>query len=145
MSINFDTDKRVLEWPNRPSRWLDDEQIFTLQQHLKLGRWPYIHANAQLDYSGGLEIGDLCVITSQVIILTHDASAMVFGQLPVKAPVKLGHNVFIGVRSVILPRVTIGNNVIIGAMSVVTEDIPNNSVVAGNPAQMIKAHTSPTV
>tara|TARA_R110001592_G_scaffold221594_1_gene476478 strand:- start:5985 stop:6413 length:429 start_codon:yes stop_codon:yes gene_type:complete len=50
---------------------------------------------------------------------------------------KVGKNVRIGSNSTILP-VTIGNNVIIGAGSVVTKDIPDNSIVYGNPANIKK-------
>ena len=47
-------------------------------------------------------------------------------------------NVWIGEGVAIMPNVTIGANSIIGANSVVTKDIPKNSVVAGNPARVIK-------
>jgi acetyltransferase-like isoleucine patch superfamily enzyme len=47
-------------------------------------------------------------------------------------------NVWIGEGVAIMPNVTIGANSIIGANSVVTKDIPKNSVVAGNPASVIK-------
>ena len=53
--------------------------------------------------------------------------------------IKIGNNVFIGMRSIILPGVTIGDNVIVGAGSIVTKDIPSNSVVAGVPARVIKS------
>lgn len=53
-------------------------------------------------------------------------------------PVIIGDNVWIGGNAVILPGVTIGDNVVIGAGSVVTKDIPDNVVVAGNPAKNIK-------
>jgi maltose O-acetyltransferase len=52
--------------------------------------------------------------------------------------VKIGDNVFIGAGSIILPNVKIGNNVIIGAGSIVTKDVPDNSLVAGNPAKHFK-------
>lgn len=51
--------------------------------------------------------------------------------------VKIGNNVFIGMQSTILKGVTIGNNVIIGANSLVNKDVPDNCVVAGNPAKVI--------
>jgi len=49
------------------------------------------------------------------------------------APVRIGANVFIGARCIILKGVTIGDNAIIGAGSVVTQSIPSNVVAAGNP------------
>lgn len=50
----------------------------------------------------------------------------------------IGNNVDIGVNSVIIGNIVIGDNVIIGAGSVVVKDVPSNSVVAGNPARVIK-------
>lgn len=54
------------------------------------------------------------------------------------APV-IGDNVNVGANVVIIGNITIGNNVIIGAGSVVVHDVPDNSVVAGNPARVIKS------
>lgn len=51
--------------------------------------------------------------------------------------VKIGNNVFIGMKSTILKGVHIGNNVIVGANSLVNKDIPDNCVVAGNPARVV--------
>jgi len=56
----------------------------------------------------------------------------------------LGDNCSIGTGSVILGPVKIGDNVIIGAGSVVINDIPGNSIVAGNPAKVLKMNTVPT-
>lgn len=54
-----------------------------------------------------------------------------FGKIIIKDNVYIGNNVLI------MPSVTIGNNVLIGAGSVVTKSIPDNSIVAGNPATII--------
>jgi len=51
---------------------------------------------------------------------------------------KIGNNVDVGANSVVLGDISIGDNVIIGAGSVVVKDVPSNSVVAGNPAKVIK-------
>ncbi|HAB53995.1 acetyltransferase [Candidatus Uhrbacteria bacterium RIFOXYC2_FULL_47_19] len=53
-------------------------------------------------------------------------------------PVRIGSDVWIGGRSIILPGVNIGNNVVIGAGSVVASDIPDNSIAVGNPCKVIK-------
>lgn len=51
--------------------------------------------------------------------------------------VKIGNNVFIGMNSTILKGITIGNNVVIGANSLINKDIPDNSVVVGNPQRIV--------
>jgi len=54
------------------------------------------------------------------------------------APVKIGDNVWIGMNAVILKGVTIGDNSIVAAGAVVTKSIPANTIVAGNPAAVVK-------
>lgn len=53
-------------------------------------------------------------------------------------PVTIGNSVWLGGRSIIIPGVTIGNNVVVASGAVVTKDVPDNSVVGGNPARIIK-------
>ena len=89
-----------------------------------------------------LDIGDDVQITEEVTILTHgyDWSVLkgVYGEvLGSSGGVKIGNNVFIGMKTTILKGVHVGNNVIIGANSLVNKDIPDNCVVAGNPAKVI--------
>jgi putative colanic acid biosynthesis acetyltransferase WcaB len=50
----------------------------------------------------------------------------------------IGNNVTIGPNSVIIGKITIGNNAVIGAGAVVVKDVPDNAIVAGNPAKVIK-------
>lgn len=50
----------------------------------------------------------------------------------------IGHNVTVGANVVIIGDITIGNNVTVGAGAVVVKDVPSNSIVAGNPAKVIK-------
>lgn len=52
----------------------------------------------------------------------------------------IGSNVTVGANTVIIGDITVGDNVIIGAGSVVVKDIPSNSIVAGNPAKVIKSY-----
>ena len=52
--------------------------------------------------------------------------------------VKIGNDVWIGARSIILPGVTIGDGAVIAAGSIVTKDVESYAVVGGNPAKIIK-------
>ena len=53
-------------------------------------------------------------------------------------PITVGNNVWFGGNVVVLAGVTIGNGVVVGAGSVVTKNVPDNVVVAGNPAKILK-------
>ena len=56
----------------------------------------------------------------------------------ISKPVKIGDRVWIGIAATILPGVTIGENSIVAAGAVVTKDVPPNTIVAGNPAKVVK-------
>lgn len=84
------------------------------------------------------------VVTSGVSFITHDVTDFMLNHMNTdhfykyySGCIEIMNNVFIGSNSIILPNIRIGNNVIIGSGSVVTKDIPDNSVVAGNPARVI--------
>lgn len=83
-----------------------------------------------------VSIGNNVTITG-ARILTHDASTKKFLGYSKIGFVKIGNNVFIGNGAIILPGTTIGNNVIIGAGAVVATDVPDNTVIAGNPAKIL--------
>ncbi len=88
-----------------------------------------------------IRIGDNCFIAPGVHIYTathplnpaERISGSEYG-----LPVSIGHNVWIGGRAVINPGVSIGNNVVIASGAVVTKSVPDNVVVGGNPAKIIK-------
>lgn len=89
-----------------------------------------------------IDIGNDVQITEGVTLLTHgyDWAVLkgVYGEiLGSGGGIQIGNNVFIGMKTTILKGVHVGNNVIIVANSLVNKDIPNNCVVAGNPARVI--------
>lgn len=55
-----------------------------------------------------------------------------------RAPITIGDNCFIGMNSIILKGTTLGNNVVVGAGSVVHGSFPDNCIIAGNPAKIIR-------
>lgn len=84
-----------------------------------------------------VSIGDNNTLTN-CSILTHDASTYKLLGKSCVADVIIGNNCFIGKGSIILPGVHIGDNVIVGAGSVVVANIPDDVVVVGNPARIVK-------
>lgn len=95
---------------------------------------------------GCIELGDRCVISHYVRLLTHDFSLdrIAERKLGVSdrevshwSPVKVGAQAFLGMGVLIMPGVTIGDGAIVGAGSVVTKDVPDDEVWAGNPARPI--------
>ncbi|WP_127534035.1 maltose O-acetyltransferase [Paenibacillus kobensis] len=88
-----------------------------------------------------IQIGDNCFLAPGVHIYTatHPLNAQErISGAEYGIPVSIGDNVWIGGRAVINPGVTIGDNVVIGSGAVVTKDVPDNVVVGGNPARVIK-------
>ena len=88
-----------------------------------------------------VRIGDYCMIGPNTMITTVGHPISPKGRRERKAqgtPVKIGNDVWIGGNCTILPGVTIGSNVIIAAGAVVTKDVPDNSIVGGVPAKVIK-------
>ncbi|GAA0403067.1 hypothetical protein GCM10009133_09730 [Cocleimonas flava] len=81
----------------------------------------------------GLTIGEKTMVTFDAIVLSHDYASRRHAARTV-----IGTHCFIGCGSIILPNVTVGNHVIVAAGSVVTTDVPDNCIVAGNPAKVIK-------
>jgi acetyltransferase-like isoleucine patch superfamily enzyme len=106
----------------------------------------FIAKSARFDDFDHITLGDRLVVSMNVHFLTHDYSyttALIsIGEKPktdigIVREIVIGDNVFIGMNSIILPGSTVGNNVIIGAGSIVRGQIPDNSVIAGNPAEKI--------
>lgn len=108
--------------------------------NITLGKRVFLNSGCCFQDQGGIEIGDDVLIGQQVVIATlnHDLDPERRGNMS-PAPVKIGNRVWIGAHATILPGVTIGDGAVVGAGAVVTKDVPENVVVAGVPAKIIKS------
>lgn len=99
------------------------------------------HATIDTTYPGSIVISDGCYITSGAKLIAHDHSVyrhVRFSEDDGRGKILLKKNVFIGANAIVLRNVTIGENAIVAAGAVVTDDVPDNCIVAGNPARVIK-------
>ncbi|TBL74033.1 sugar O-acetyltransferase [Paenibacillus thalictri] len=112
-----------------------------LGYNIHVGNNFYAGYNCTILDMAEVRIGDDCMIAPNVGIYTagHSIEPKDRNKSGYGIPITIGNNVWIGGSCVILPGVTIGDNSIVAAGSVVTKDVPENTIVAGNPAKFLKA------
>ena len=124
-------------------RKLDDVRILTpficdFGNRVTFGKGVFINHSAILSSSGGIEFQDGVSVAPGVRIATinHDFNnrhtIYTYGKVVIKK------NAWIGMNVTICPGVTIGKNSVVAAGAVVTKDVPDNAVVGGVPAKVIK-------
>ncbi len=84
-------------------------------------------------YPRGIHVGAESYVAFDVAILAHDMTRGLY------LHTRIGRRCFIGARSIVLPGINIGDGSVVAAGSVVTRDVPPGSVVAGNPARIIRS------
>lgn len=105
-----------------------------------------IHPTAEMSLSArfdrtfprGVHVGAASYVAFEARIMTHDMTRGLY------LHTRVGENCFIGGRSLILPGVEIGDGSVVAAGSVVTKSVPPGSLVAGNPAKIIRENIEVT-
>ena len=146
---------------NSPEELLKREALLYLMTGGRIGKDCWLEPPFNCDYGSNITMGhgvymnfncvvlDVCKVeigngvffapNVQLFCAAHPLNPLVrargieFGQ-----PIKIGNNVWIGGGAMICPGVTIGDGVTIGAGSVVTKNVPPYTIVAGNPAKIIR-------
>ncbi|WP_067144802.1 sugar O-acetyltransferase [Pseudotamlana agarivorans] len=110
--------------------------------NIKAGKNLFMNFNCCVLDVATVTIGDNCMFGPhvQIYTATHplEFKARNSGKEYAK-PITIGDNVWIGGNATICPGVTLGNNVVVGSGAVVTKSFPDDVVVAGNPAKIIKS------
>ena len=113
--------------------------------NIEVGSNCFINYNCTILDNGKVRLGDNCMLAPNVSIYTAGHTlhpdARVLGY-EYGIDVTIGSNVWIGGNTVICPGVRIGDNAVIAAGSVVIRDVPPNTLVAGNPARIIREITA---
>ena len=130
---------RLIEKPEDDTFGLFPPFYTDCGKNITVGKNVFINAGCQFQDQGGITMGDGSLIGHNVVIATlnHDQNPKKRASL-IPAPVVIGKNVWIGANSTILPGVTIHDGAIIAAGAVVTKDVPENMIVGGVPARVIK-------
>ena len=108
-------------------------------RYITIGKNVFInHACSFLDM-GGITIGDNVLIGPKANLVSenHPIDPTQRNHL-IGKPITIKNNAWIGAAATILPGITVGENAIVAAGAIVTKDVPDNTIVAGNPAKPIK-------
>ena len=105
--------------------------------NVKFGRNVIVMPGCLMMSAGGIIIDDDVLIAANVQLLSNNHDLQNRRVITCK-PVHICRRVWIGAGSTILPGVTVGENAVVGAGSVVTHDVEPNTMVAGNPAKLIR-------
>jgi acetyltransferase-like isoleucine patch superfamily enzyme len=127
--------KRFAKWKRprivdgKPTRYgwiVQGKKKFKLGKNTDIGAFTYIHAKYGVSIEDAVQVGSHCSIYSYSTIDDK------------KGSVTLGRNCKIGSHSVIMPGVRVGKNSVVGAFSFVNKSIPDNVVVWGVPARVVR-------
>ena len=108
-------------------------------KNITVGTNVFINADCKFQDQGGIFIDDGALIGHGVVLATlnHDLDPAERQRL-YPAPIRIGKNVWIGANATVLQGVTIGDGAVVAAGAVVTKDVPENTVVGGVPAKIIR-------
>lgn len=119
---------RFCVWPSQEGEGL-----------IRIGDHSLICPGVRISSACRITIGDSVMMANRVYLTDSDWHDLYDRTAPGRgAPIAIGDNVWLGDSTIVCKGVTIGDNSVIGAGAVVVDDIPPNTVAAGNPARVVK-------
>ena len=108
-------------------------------KNIHIGKNVFINMGCKFQDQGGIYIGDGSLIGHNVVLATlNHAKSPKDRSTMIPAPIHIGKHVWIGANATVLPGVTVGDGAIVAAGAVVTKDVPENTVVGGVPAAIMR-------
>jgi len=143
----------VLGWPTVDATDLeigDDAKIWSGHRKTVISGWGRVRIGDRCFLNCGtvliaveqIVVGDDVAMANEVLLVDSNSHGLE-GGAHVQAPIRIGDGTWLGNRAMVLPGVTIGKRVLVAAGAVVTRDVPDDVLVAGNPARVVRALTYP--
>lgn len=108
-------------------------------KNIHIGKNVFINMGCKFQDQGGIYIGDGSLIGHNVVLATlNHAKSPKDRSTMIPAPIHIGKHVWIGANATVLPGVTVGDGAIVAAGAVVAKDVPENSIVGGVPATILR-------
>lgn len=114
----------------------------TVPKRINIGKGVWVSfalsGGCYIQAMNGIIIGEGTIFAPGVKIISANHEMSDFSRWKITDPIEIGNNCWIGANAVILPGIKLGEGCIVGAGSVVTRSFPENCIVAGVPAKLIK-------
>ena len=121
------------------STWIVPPFRTDFGQFIRLGKKVFINSGCMFMDRGGITLDDDVFIGPNVSLITENhAEEPHLRHNVYTKPIHIKQNAWIGAGAIVLPGVTVGKNSIVAAGAIVTKDIPDNTIVGGNPAKIIR-------
>lgn len=138
--------------------WIEPPFFCDYGAHITIGAHTFVNVNVVMLDSADITVGSRVLIGPGAQLLTATHPLAMAERLPadwtpastrgpyvtMARPITVGDGAWIGAGALLMPGVTIGEGAVIGAGSVVTHDVPAHTVVAGNPARVVRDLRGPT-
>jgi acetyltransferase-like isoleucine patch superfamily enzyme len=113
------------------------QTLITGWGRIRIGDRVFVNSGVVIMSVLEVTVGDDVALANEVYVMDTDSHG-IEGRKVKDAPVRIGAGSWVGARALVLPGVTIGSRCVIAAGSVVSRDVPDETLVAGNPARVVR-------